>query len=293
MNRSTLGGAWKLTAASFAVLFCFSATDALAVSYITTFGIHNAFVEPTGWDVGDADSTYQEWNWKNALTNNAPDAVNPRGLSFSGSSYFSPGSPTHSATGQFANFPMGVLDGMLLSSSHNFYAINLNLENPPAVGAAANIYNYGVGGPGEGTNVIVQTGSSLNGPNGNVPGTLRLVDISTGLPILGGANADATITTLSLEHGLTVTIPDGPTQTVDYTELKYNFFLPNYFGNFRVEWEQAYSTTLDTLRVDTFIGAQVLEATAAPEPASAVVWMLMLGTAGLIRRSRTARSIWV
>ena len=285
MKRS-LVGAWRVAATSFAIWVCFS-TSIASATYTTTFGISNGFVEPTLWSVGDADSTYQEWNWKTTLTGNAPDAVNPRGLSFSGSSYDSPGSPTHGAHGPFFNAGMGVFAGSVLSASHNFYGLDIGVAvNPPLTGGTANIFNYGVSDPGEGTHVLVQTGSTLNGLTGNVPGTLRLVDIATGLPILGGDNASATITQTNVYNGTIIDIPDqGPT-AVDYEELSYQFFLPNYAGNFRVEWDQAYSTSIDTLRVDTFIGPQFIASTPVPEPASAVAWMLMFGTIGLVRRKR-------
>jgi hypothetical protein len=301
MKCSAVVGKRLLAAASLAFITWFSSSVAFGVPYLTTFGVNNDFVEPTMWAVGDADSTYQEWDnlgnsGDNPSTARGPDAPNPRGLSFSGSSYFGPGSPVIQSTGPVFNAGMGVFAGMVASSTHNFYALDIDVDGgtapvPPVPGVAANIYNYGVGGPGEGTYVRIQTGMSLNDGASFVPGSLGLVDITTGLTIPGGASASATVTQLNLHENLTVTPPDAASQTVDYEELLHEFFLPDYFGDFRVEWDQEWSTVLDVLRVDTFIGPAPLEAISpAPEPASAVAWILMFGTVGLVRRNRRARA---
>jgi hypothetical protein len=300
MKRSALAGARAIASCGLAVLLCFSATHASAV-YTTTLGVTNDFVEPGLWTVGAADSTYQEWDnlgnsGGNPGTARAPDTTNPRGPSSSGSSYFSPGSPTIAAHTPIFGPSTGFAYGMVSSSTHNFYALDTgSAGTPPShTGGRATIFNYGTGDPGEGTYVKVQSGLTLNDGVGFMPGTFRLVDNTTGLTIPGGATANAVVTQLNLYTGLTVNPPDAASQTVDYEELLHEFFLPNYFGNFRVEWDQEWSTSLDVLRVDTFIGPAPLEAISpAPEPASAVAWMLMFGTVGLVqcnRRNRTTKA---
>lgn len=274
-----------LCVALILLLTCCLANQSAHAQYTTSFGVTNGFLEPTGWTVGDPDSTYQEWDAKAALTGNAPD--DPRGVAA-----ISPGSPTHAALPPYfgAAPAFDFTGGALLTSTSNFYAFGPPDSNPDAVfGATADIFNYGAGDPGEGTYVVVQTGSTLSAGVGNTPGTLQLVDLATGDPIPGGEAAAATITQTNLYEGIFV-----PSQgvDVDYGELMYEFFLPDYFGDFRVEWEQEYSATIDTLRVDTLIGPAPPTAAAVPEPDSALVMLTAAGFAlaayGMLHRRKSA-----
>ena len=300
-----------IASTSFLLLACFATANAWA-AYTTSFGVPNAFYDPTNWSLGATDSTYQEWNRKTVLTGSAPDATNPHGYDFSGSSYFSPGSPTHGAHAPFAAFFPSSVDGGLLTSTgtDNYYMLWHTGGAPPTPysGGTADIFNYGSGGAGEGTNVIVQVGSSLGiSGAGAFPSTLRLVDLSNS-PISGGANGDASITLINGYIDEEINIPgQGPT-TVNYTEHHFEFFLPGYFGDFRVEWDQDWHSTIDTLRVDSLIGLDLDESVPAfsfpptepgpgsgpgaaiPEPASATALLLLVGLVGVARRRQQRRA---
>lgn len=213
--------------------------------YVTSLGVTNTFVEPGGWAVDATHSTYQEWDTMTANTGNLPDhgnTNNPILLT----------NATHSVK------PPGFLTG-----SKNFYAWTGHY------GATADIYNHGGNG---GTHVIVQTGSSLNYDTslaasygdgshtnelvaghgwGNFWDTLKIVDLN-GNPIPGGDNASA-LQIAEVSYRENVPSSFGP---VDYQELIYEFWLPGYTGDFRVDWDQIQHATMDTLRVDTLIAAQ-------------------------------------
>ncbi len=232
-------------ALSWAIVFLSSTFT--SANYLTSFGVTNGFLEPTAWNVGDTGSTYQEWNIKDALTDSAPD--DPR----AGFVTISPGNPTHSVKPPFFG-PPSFSGGSLLTTSGNYYAFGPPDESPDSMfGATADIANFGVGSPGEGTFVRVQTGSSVSGGVGNLSETLQLLDLS-GNPITGGENANATITQTNFLSGFPAP-PQAGGGLVDYEELLYEFFLPSYFEDFQVDWDQSFSASIDTLRVDTLIGA--------------------------------------
>lgn len=265
-------------------------TSTASAGYITTLGIENTFYEPAGWSVGDVNSTYQEWNDKDATTGNLADqgyTTNPSSLT----------DATHSAKAP----------GFITGTS-NFYSFSTHY------GATADIYNHGGSsggggyGPTFGTHVIVQVGTSQNQDEatwatygdgshtefaaGHGVGvfwdTLQLVDLSDA-PITGGGNDDAlVIAEVSYREGVTSSFGE-----VDYQELIYEFWLPGYTGDFRVDWDQVVHGTIDTLRVDSMIaeaapgGITPFVAT-VPEPSSAVLMfgMTVLGGLGYIARRR-------
>jgi len=271
-----------LTVACGCFLILLALGQIAAAQYTTSLGATNSFLEPTLWSVGDPDSTYQEWNVKETLTGATPNSATPiTGISNSAVSFdpFNPnGTATLSATPPFFG-PPSFDSGTLLTSTNNFYAFapGPGDPTPEGFGAFADIPNYGVGDPGEGTYVTVQTGSSLTGDDiGNLPGTLEIVDIATGDPLLGGDNASAVITELT-ENTAIVNGFMGP---VPYDELRYEFFLPGHFGDVRVQFENAISASMDTLRVDTFIGPAPTS-TAVPEPGSATALLIAAATAGI------------
>lgn len=258
---------------------CFVASLAVAglagatasAEYVTNFGVQNHFLDPAGWNVGDSGSTYQEWD---SLTvpsgiGNSPDrgyATNPTGLNSPTLSVKSPG---------------------FHSGSNNFYSFSSNY------GATADIYNHTTGsyGPEYGTHVILQTGSSQN-PDaegvvaghmelvaghgfGNFWDTMKLVDL-VGNPIAGGDNASA-LQIAEISYQPDVASSFG---AVDYQELIYEFWLPGYTGDFRVDWGQIVHGTIDTLRVDSMVAAAAVGGgspfpltSAVPEPGSAGLLM--------------------
>lgn len=281
----------RVAAASLAIVG--SMTSIASAGYTTSLGVENLFNEPTGWSVGDANSTYQEWNAKSASTGNLADqgyTTNPGSLT----------DPTHAAKSP------GFVTG-----STNFYSFTGHY------GATADIYNHGgsSGGGGFGssfgTHVIVQIGTSQNPDElswasygdgthdelvtghgvGAFWDTLKLVDF-TDTVIVGGANAEAlAIGEVSYREGVASTF--GP---VDYQELFFEFWLPNYTGDFRVDWDQVVHGTIDTLRVDSMIAEELIGGgspfiAAVPEPGSAALLLLgLLSTGGARCISRRARS---
>jgi hypothetical protein len=51
----------------------------------------------------------------------------------------------------------------------------------------------------------------------------------------------------------------------------WEFFLPNYTGDFRVQWDQLAHSSFDQLRVDSMIAESAFEITPIPEPATALL----------------------
>ena len=260
-----------------------------SAGYITSLGVENQFYEPAGWPVGVADSTYQQWDSKAATTGNLPDRgyqVDPAGLT----------APTHDVK------PPGFRTG-----SSNFYSFSGDYV------ATADVYNHGGAsgsggyGPTYGTHVIVQTGSAVNHDPatwasdttelvaghgvGNYWESLELVDAVTGASIPSGDNA-STLQIAELSYQEEVGTSFGP---VDYQELIYEFWLPGYTGDFRVDWDQAVHGAIDTLRVDSMIaleapgGGTPFGLTRVPEPATIGLLssgLLAFAGAWVIRRRR-------
>ena len=248
--------------------------------YTTSFGVENHFVDPVSWNIGDLNSTYNEWDAKSAAIGNTPDhgtTTNPAGLTDATLDVKSPG--FRSGTGVFYSF-----------SNH--------------YGATADIYNHGgTSGAGTynatyGTHVIIQTGSSQN-PDlqagftelvtghgfGNFWDSMKIVELN-GSSIAGGDNASALQIS---EISFTESAPSafGP---ADVQELIYEFWLPGYTGDFRVDWDQTVHAAIDTLRVDSIIAVQDVGGTTPfaltviPEPASLA--LLALGSLAMFSRRR-------
>ena len=202
-----------------------------------TYHTPTSFVEPTAWNVGDANTTYQEWDILTSAIGTTPDVghtVNPAISSTPDLSVVDIDSET--------------LGTGFVSGSANYYSFSQHY------GIGADIYNHGgpsgAGGlpAGSGTYVIVQAGLSLNGGTGFFPGTLQIVD-PNGDPIAGGDNASA-IQQSNLYFGTGIPSPFGP---VDYSEDLWEFFLPNYVGDFRVRGDIIVHSSFDVLRVDSAI----------------------------------------
>jgi hypothetical protein len=149
---------------------------------------------------------------------------------------------------------------------------------------------------GVGTHVIVQIGNTLNPDAESFPGqgtgvyldSLQIVD-SLGNPIAGGSNASA-LQIAPVSYGAGIDSPSGP---VNYQELIAEFWLPNFTGDFRVDWNQKVHATIDTLRVDSMIAAAAIGGgtpfalTAVPEPTSALLFSIAaVGLTSLSRRMR-------
>jgi len=239
------------------------AAVALAGAANQAFAAATSFLTPGSWGVGDANTTYQEWDTFGDSAPFAPDAglsVNPAITTSPSVSVVSPG---------------------FVAGSGNFYSFSADY------GFTADIYNHG--GPsgsgglpaGSGTHVIVQTSSTLNGDDGVYSDTLELVDL-LGNAIIGGANASA------LRHDVifdgTVGSPLGP---VTQREEIWEFFLPGYVDDFRVQADVIVHSSFDQLRVDTAIGQTAFDTTAVPEPAS----LALLAAGGVMTLARRKRGL--
>ncbi|MCO6042905.1 hypothetical protein NG895_03195 [Aeoliella sp. ICT_H6.2] len=210
---------------------CVSADEGFTSSLQVTSG----FEEPSGWSVGDAGSTHQVWDYKTGSADNLPD----RGYDVAGATLTE---PTHS-----------VLSPGFQSGTYNFYSFAGDYS------AAADIYNHGGAAEGLGTHVMVQIGSSQNPDEDSLPGhgtgvyleSLQIVDLSDS-PLTGGASDDALqVAELSYEDAVLTSFGEA-----QYQELVFEFWLPEYTGDFRINWNQKVHSTVDTLRVDTMIAEQ-------------------------------------
>jgi hypothetical protein len=242
MKRITIISLFSLLI--FALIIVLSFAKTVNAGYVTSFGVDNHFVEPSGWTVNDPGSTYQEWDVKSASAGNLPDhgyVVNPTGLT----------DPTHSV--KTPGFKTG---------TNNFYTFSSHF------GGIANISNHGGTG---GTHVFVQIGTSVNGNKSTyesygdgshgplVEGhgvgvfwdTLKIID-SNGTLIPGGNHLSA----LQIAEIYYDNETNSSWSTVAYQELIFEFWLPNYTGDFQVNWDQCVHASIDTLRVDTMISDQ-------------------------------------
>lgn len=216
-----------------------------------------AFVDPAGWDVGDAGSTYQLWDNFGTGTTFAPDAAiaNP-----------AVSSPTLTVTAPGFT-PSG---GGRVYSFSTSYGLTAAIDNTTSVGT-----------PGSGTHVVVQVASIVNPDVGSVvPGSIRILDASGNVLADGGENADLLRATTFGDGVITGT----PVGAVDFELSIFEFFLARHTGDFRVAWTQAVHTGLDALRVDSKIADEAFGLTAVPEPASLA--LLAVGAALAGRRGR-------
>jgi hypothetical protein len=238
---------------------------AFASPYI---GTGEYFVDPDGWDVGDAGSTFQAWdtfapNPPGPPSNNLPPKSPDAGLTTNPVIGIGPTVTGSAAPGTF----------IFVTGTNNIYSPMGNYS------LNANIRNHGTGG-GDGTHVIVQTASSLGDPAVSVvPDTLNIVDLSNN-PITGGANSAALVDGGVIAAGFV----DSTMGPVKLEVLIWEFFLPNYTGDFRVTWSEGIHSSFDQLRVDSFVTPNALAPTTytfqqIPEPSS--IFIGLLGLAGI------------
>ncbi len=179
-----------------------------------------SFVEPTGWSVGDVNSTYQEWDVFSGRSGNTPD-VGHFPVSFA---------PTLSAASPAIKTGTGNLYSF--SGNYNWWA---------------DIENYG--GAGTGTRVLVQVAASLHEGVGVLPTSLAIVQ-PDGSSLLGGDNASI-LNTATLFEGLVYSPATDSWATTQ--ERLWEFFLPGYTDDFRVVGTNTIHSSLMQVRVDSMI----------------------------------------
>ena len=196
------------------------------------------FQEPVGWTVGDADSTFQEWN----------ASVAP----FSGSGTVPSASnfnPSLSSTPT-----MGVELPGFSAGSGGYYSFSGDYS------IHAEVFNHGgssgIGGPypaNYGTRVFVQTATTVNNdPNEGGPGSLFQDSLELvkhdGSPIAGGDN-DSLLGVTQVFLGNVLTLFG----IVPQQELVFEFWLPGYTGDSRIQFDTIIHSSFQHLRVDSMI----------------------------------------
>ncbi|HLA84353.1 MAG TPA: hypothetical protein VJL29_06140 [Thermoguttaceae bacterium] len=231
----------------FCAVLCTATASRDAVAEVTLF------VNPTRWSVGDANSTYQEWDVFLATSNNAPDVGHfPASLA-----------PTFSAS------------PAIVTTTKSLYWYGGDYD------WRADIQNYG--GVGLGTDVIVQIASTLNNDGtGVLPNSLAIVH-PDGSPILGGDCTSALRDTVLFEGDIWV-VSQGSWVTVQ--ERLWEFFLPDYTEDFRVTGTSSIHASLMRARVDSMISP-------VPEPGAAALagsGLIGLGACRIVRRWRRRKN---
>ena len=179
-----------------------------------------SFVEPTGWSVGHANSTYQEWDVFSGRSGNVPD-IGHFPASFA---------PTLSAASP-----------AIKTGTNNLYSFSGNYD------WWADIENYG--GVGAGTKVLVQVAASLHEGVGVFPTSLAIVQ-PDGSALFGGDNASILNTATLFEGSVYSPATDSWATT---QERLWEFFLPGYMDDFRVVGTNSIHSSLMQVRVDSMI----------------------------------------
>lgn len=220
---------------------CLTNTLAILIVYSSAMNAHAVppvyFQEPTGWTVGDVDSTYQQWN---------ADASTPFALSNTPTTGLNVNPTISTAPVMGANFPA------IAASSGGYYAFNESYEG---YGVFADVFNHGgasgIGGPypaGSGTRVFVQTLSSVSLDDISVYTDQIEIVQQNGDPITGGDNASLIqATSLGIYNGAS------PIGIVPFEEILFEFWLAEYTDDFRVQFEARRHSSFQNLRIDSQI----------------------------------------
>lgn len=216
------------------VFICFNLTDVNNASA----GAFN-FQEPVGWSVGDSDSTFQEWEASAApfstSGDSAPSAIN--------------------TNPSISNTPLmnAELPGFVAGSGGYYaytgnYAINANVFNHGGSSGSGSPYSVN-----HGTRVFVQTAATINddpqtgGPNSIFIDSVELVQ-HDGSPIIGGDN-DSLLQSTEVFQGI---VPSSFGDVIQQ-ELVFEFWLPGYTDDFRVQFGEIIHSSFQHLRIDSII----------------------------------------
>lgn len=200
------------------------------------------FVEPRFWNVGEPNSTYQQWDMFTSTMNNKPDVgrlANPNDL---------------------PDPNLNVYPPAFVSSSANFYSFSGNYS------ISVDVYNHGrslgTGEPnGYGTHVIIQTAATINddpnlgGPSGVLPESVEIVDFND-VCIKGGSNSEV-LRISEIYRGKVASSWGDVTQQ----ELIWEFFLPDHTADFHVRMESIVHSMFREIRIDTMLADKAYQIT--------------------------------
>jgi hypothetical protein len=195
------------------------------------------FIEPTTWEVGDLNSTYQEWTAGGDNTKPVTGATQM----------------VRSANPVLATDPVLSQAGAFIAGSGGLYSFS----GPYTL--TAQIPSHSVGGA-TGTYILVQAASTMNpdyDPEGNQTGGSLLRDT---IKIYDAAN-QLLDTSLTAEVTRTFYAPNYPLfGGVGYEEVAWQVFVPGLVGDFKVTAQVMVHASLQAMRVDSLV------ATAASQP---------------------------
>lgn len=213
-------------AAALAILLLVSTPSLQALAAATSF------VEPTGWSVGDPHSSHQQWiaDWQDPFENSGT-------LPNISSAQPSISSPS----------TMGVVSPGYPASSGGYYSLTGNYA------IYANLVNHGgesgTGGPyppASGTRVFIQTAATLN-PDVNLGVLIDSLQVTApnGAALAGGDNASKLQATELFVGDVETSFGIVPQQ-----ELLFEFWLPGYTGDFKLDANVNVHSSFQHLRVD-------------------------------------------
>lgn len=196
------------------------------------------FAEPNGWSLGDPNSSYQEWDVLMQGTDNMPDVgslANP-------SRSFEP--------------KLSVVAPGFVSSSANFYSYSGEYSVDALVTSSLEVRT------GYGTHVIVQTAANINSDidTSVYIDSLEIVG-PAGEPITGGGSGER-LRAHEIWRGIVSSFWGQVTQQ----EVIWEFYLPNYTGDFRVRADVAIHSRFSALRIDTMAAQQPFAVTSVLGP---------------------------
>ena len=232
----------------------------VSLSFAFVGGVSHAatFVEPTLWNVGDSNTTYQEWT---AGGSNAQPLTGTAQLLHSANPVIGTDPVLSYSSGTFVTG-----SGGLYSFSGN-YSVSAEIPSQSPSGAS-------------GTYIVVQAASTVNpdyDPEGNGTGGSLLRDAFQ----IYDSNDVLVDTSATAEVSRTFYDPAYPLfGGVGYEEVIWEVFVPGLVGDFRVTADVMVHASLQAFRVDSLVSV--------PEPGACALFGS--GVIGLILRGYRRRS---